>query len=184
MHLSFILVLLDCEFCLKNIPILSFQCREAGSMVHLSSLSRNSGIICSSVFPQCLARFYCSVTQSCPTLCNAMDCSMTGFPVFSPSPGACSNSCPLSQWGHPTTFSTVVPFSSCLQSFPASGFFWSRHLHIFLYAWLVWSPCCPRDTQESSPTPQFRSINSSVFSLLFDPTVTSIHDYWKNQSFD
>ena len=95
-------------------------------MVRLSSLSRNSGIICSSVFLQCLAHFYCSVTQSCPTVCDAMDCSMTGFPVFSPSPGACSNSCPLSQWGHPTISSTLVPFSSCLQSFPASGSFLIR----------------------------------------------------------
>ena len=41
----------------------------------------------------------------------------------SPSPGACSNTCPLSQWCHPTISSSVVPFSSCLQSFPASGFF-------------------------------------------------------------
>ena len=45
------------------------------------------------------------------------------------------------------------------------------------------SPCCPRDSQESSPTPQFKSINSSVLSFLYSPTLTSIHDYWKNQSF-
>ena len=43
----------------------------------------------------------------------------------------------------------------------------------------VWSPCCPRDSQESSPVPQFRSINSSALSLLYDPNLTSIHDYWK-----
>jgi len=48
----------------------------------------------------------------------------------------------------------------------------------------VWSPCCPRDSQESSPTPQFKSINSSALSLLYGPTLTSLHDYWKNQSFD
>ena len=47
----------------------------------------------------------------------------TGLPCPSPSPGACSDSCPLSQWGHPTILSSVVPFSSCLQSFPASGSF-------------------------------------------------------------
>ena len=45
---------------------------------------------------------------------------------------------------------------------------------------LVGSPCYPRDSQESSPTPQFKSINSSVLSLLHSPTLTSIHDYWKN----
>ena len=49
---------------------------------------------------------------------------------------------------------------------------------------LVWSPCSPRDSQESSPAPQFKSINSSAFSLLYGPTFTSIHDYWKNHSFD
>ena len=46
---------------------------------------------------------------------------------------------------------------------------------------LVGSPCSPRDSQESSPTPQFKSINSSVLSFLYSPTLTSIHDYWKNQ---
>ena len=49
---------------------------------------------------------------------------------------------------------------------------------------LVGSPCSPRDSQKSSPTPQFRSINSSVFSFLYGPTLTSIHDYWKNHSLD
>ena len=43
---------------------------------------------------------------------------------------------------------------------------------------------CPRDSQESSPTPQFESINSLVLSLLDGPTLASIHDYWKNLSFD
>ena len=50
--------------------------------------------------------------------------------------------------------------------------------------WLVWSPCSPRDSQESSPTPQFKSISSSVLSLLYGPALTSIHDYWENHSFD
>ena len=47
-----------------------------------------------------------------------------------------------------------------------------------------WSPCCPRDSQESSPTPQFKSINSSALSFLHSPTLTFTHDYWKNHSFD
>ena len=46
------------------------------------------------------------------------------------------------------------------------------------------SPCCPRDSQESSPTPQFKSINSSALSLLHSPTLTSIHDHRKNHSLD
>ena len=49
---------------------------------------------------------------------------------------------------------------------------------------LVGSPCSPRDSQESSPTPQFKSINSSALSFLHSPTLTSIHDYWKNHSLD
>ena len=48
----------------------------------------------------------------------------------------------------------------------------------------IGSPCSPRDSQESSPTPQFKSINSSAFSFLHSPTLTSIHDHWKNHSLD
>ena len=54
----------------------------------------------------------------------------------------------------------------------------------FLLDWIVLSPCSPRDSQESSPTLQFKSINYSVLSLLYGPTLTSINDYWKNHSFD
>ena len=49
---------------------------------------------------------------------------------------------------------------------------------------LVASPRSPRDSQESFPTPQFKSINSSALSFLYSPTLTSIHDYWKNQEMD
>ena len=49
---------------------------------------------------------------------------------------------------------------------------------------LVGSPCSPRGYQESSPTSQFKSINSSVLSFLYSPTLTSIHDHWKNHSLD
>ena len=49
---------------------------------------------------------------------------------------------------------------------------------------LFGSPCSPRDSQESSPTPQFKSINFSALSFLCSTTLTSIHDYWKNHSFD
>ena len=45
-------------------------------------------------------------------------------------------------------------------------------------------PCSPRDSQESSPTPQFKSINSSALSFLHSPTLISIHDHWKNHSLD
>ena len=54
----------------------------------------------------------------------------------------------------------------------------------FLYDWLLWYPYCPRGSQESSPTQQFESINSLVFFLLYNPALKSVHDYWKNHSFD
>ena len=54
----------------------------------------------------------------------------------------------------------------------------------FLEDGLVGSPCSPRDSQESSLTPQFKSIISSVLSFLYIPTLTSIHDHWKNHSLD
>ena len=54
----------------------------------------------------------------------------------------------------------------------------------FLQNGLVGSPCSPRDSQESSPTPQFKSINSSALSFLHSPTLTSIHDHRKNHSLD
>ena len=63
----------------------------------------------------------CSVAQSCPPLCDPMDCSR--LPCPSPSPRVCSNSCPLRQWCHPTISSAVALSSSCLQSFPASASF-------------------------------------------------------------
>ena len=68
--------------------------------------------------------------------------------------------------------------------------YWSFSFNIspsttdFISDGLVGSPSSPRDSQESSPTSQFKSINFLVLSLLYSPTLTSIHDYWKNQSFD
>ena len=66
---------------------------------------------------------FSSVTQSCLTLCHPMDSSTSDLPVHHQLPGACSNACPLSRWCHPTISSSIVPFSSCLWSFPASGSF-------------------------------------------------------------
>ena len=66
--------------------------------------------------------FCCSVAQSCLTM-QFHELQHTRLPYPSPSPGACSNSCPLSWWCHPTILSSVIPFSSCPQSCPASGSF-------------------------------------------------------------
>ena len=65
---------------------------------------------------------FSSVAQSYLFLCDPMDCSMPGFPIHHYSQ-ACSNSCPSSRWCHPNISSSVIPFSSCLQSFSASGSF-------------------------------------------------------------
>ena len=70
--------------------------------------------------------YCCLVAQSCLSFCDPMDCSMPGFPL-SPSPGVCSNSCPLSQWCLPTVSSSVIPFSS-LRSFLASQSFLRRRV--------------------------------------------------------
>ena len=99
----------------------------------------------------------------------------------SPTPGVHPNPCPLSLWCHPTISSSVVPFSSCPQSFPASGSFQMIQLFasggqsigvsastpVLPMNTQDWSPCSPRDSQESSPTPQFKSISSSVLSFLY-----------------
>ena len=104
-----------------------------------------------------------------------------------------------------STSSSVVPFSSCPQSFPASGSYpvsWlfasdgqsvgasasTSVLPTNIQGWFPlgltgWSPCSPRDSQKSSPAPHFKSINSSAFSF-YGPTLISIHDYWKSHSFD
>ena len=78
---------------------------------------------CSSVFFTSHQYQFSSVAQLCPNLCNPMDC-------HSLSPGVCSNSCPLSQWRHPIISSSVASFSSCLQSFPASGSFQMSQLFV------------------------------------------------------
>ena len=127
-------------------------------------------------------------------------------PCPSPTPWVYSNSCPLSRWCHPTRLSSVVPFSSCIQSFPASRsfqmsqFFKSSGQSIgvsasasvlpmniqdwFPLGWTGLISLKSRDSQESPPTPQFKNINSSLLSFLYSPTLTFIYDYWKNHSFD
>ena len=129
-----------------------------------------------------------------------------GHPHPSPTPRVYSNSCPLSQWCHKTISSSVVPFSSCLQSFPGSGSFpmsqffasggqsigVSVSASVFpmnIQDWLSFRMdrldlLAVQGTQGSSPTPQVKSINSLVLSFLYSPTIISIHDYWKNHSFD
>ena len=129
------------------------------------------------------------------------------LPCPSPTPRVYSNSCPLSQWCHPTISSSVIPFSSHLQSFPVSGsfpmswFFASGGQSIGVSAsasvlpvniqdrsplgWTGWISLQSKElSKESSSTPQFKSINSLALSPLYSPILTSIHDHWKNHSLD
>ena len=117
--------------------------------------------------------------------------------------GVWSNSCPLSWWCHPTISFYVTPSPALSLSQHQGLFQWVSSSHqvaqvlelqllyqsfqcIFrvdlLEDWLVWSPCSPRDSQESSVAPQFKSSTSSALSLFYGPTLTSIHDHWKNHS--
>ena len=118
------------------------------------------------------------------------------LPCPSLSPRVCSNSCPLSCWCHSTLSSSVIPFSSCLQSFPASGLFqWDGSSHQmakvlelqFQHQFFQWlfriDGIDLLAVQEIFQTPQFKSINSSLLRLLYGPTLTFIHGYWKNHSF-
>ena len=75
--------------------------------------------MCEGLVPLCC----CSATKLCPILKRPHGLQHTRFPCPSLSPGVCSNSCPLHWWCHPTISSSVIPFASFLQSFPASGYF-------------------------------------------------------------
>ena len=140
----------------------------------------------------------CTVTQSYLILCNPMNCRTPGFPILpcllefpkthdhwvsdaiqswhpllSCSPFVLSHSQhqDLFQWVSSShQVAKVLELQLQHQSFQ-----WIFRVH-FLMDWLVWSPYCLRNSQESSPAPQFKSINSSALSLPNGPTLTSIHD--------
>ena len=149
---------------------------------------------------------FSSVTQSCPTLCDPMDCSTPGLPVHhqclgftqthihrvsdaiqpshplsSPSPPAwffpsirvfSNDSVLRSRWPKYWSFSFSISPSSEYSGLISFRIYW-----LDLFAVQV-------TLQESSPTPQFKSINSLALNFLYSPTLTSIHDYWKNHSLD
>ena len=147
---------------------------------------------------------FSSVAQSCPTL-RPHELQHARPPCPSPTPGVYPNSCPLSGWCHPTISSSVIPFS-CLQSFPESGSFpmsqlfeWGgQSIGVSALAsvlpmntqdwshlgWTGWISLQSKGLSRVFPIPQFKSINSSVLSFLHSPTLTSIHDHWKNHSLD
>ena len=149
---------------------------------------------------------FSSVTQSCLTLWDSMNRSMPGFPVhhqllestqthvrwvsdgiqpsyplLSPSPPALN----LSQHQGPFQWVSSLHHVNKVLEFQLQhqSFQWTLRTDLLLDG-LVGPPCSPKDSQESSPTPQFKSINSSALSFLHSPTLTSVHEHWKNHSLD
>ena len=128
------------------------------------------------------------------------------LPCPLPTPGAYSDSCPLNQWCHPTIASSVVPFSSQpsifsgVRVFPMSQFFASGGQSIgvsasasvlpmniqgwFPLGWTGWIFLWSKGISRVFSNTKFKRINSSTLSFLCSPTLTSIHNYWKNRSFD
>ena len=130
------------------------------------------------------------------------------LPCPLPIPGAYSDSCASSRWCHPTISSSVIPLSSCLQQFPASEsfpmsqFFTSDGQSIgisastsgsvlpvniqdwFPLGWTGWTSSQSKWLSRVFFNTTVQNIISSVLSFLYDPVLTSIHDYWKNHSFD
>ena len=135
----------------------------------------------------------CSVAQSSLTLWEPMDCSKPGFPVFHHFPELAQS--------HVHWIGDAIQSSfSASGSFPMSGLFASGGQSIgtsasapvlpmniqgwFPLGWTGLISLLSKGLSRASPAPQFRSINSSALSFLYSPTLTSIHDYWKNHSFD
>ena len=151
-----------------------------------------------------LLNHFSSITQSSPNLCDPMDCSMPGLPVHHQLPeftqthvhwigGNIQPSHPLLS---PSPPAFNLPQHQGLFQWVSSSHQVAKLLEFQFHSFqriprtdllqngLVGSPCRPRDSQESSPTPQFKSVSSSVLSFLHSPTLTSIHDHWKNHSLD
>ena len=147
---------------------------------------------------------FSSVAQSCLTRCDPINRSTPGLPVHHQLPEFTQTH--VHRVGDASQPSNVVPFYSCPNPSQNQGLFqWVNSLHElakvlefqlqhqsfqwtprtdFLWDGQIGSPCSPRDSQESSPTPQFKSINFSALSFLHSPTLTSIHDPWKNHSLE
>ena len=125
-------------------------------------------------------------------------------PCPSPTPGVLPNPCPLSQWCHPAISFSVIPFSSFPQSFPASGSFQMSQLFASggqsigvsastsvlpvntqdwsALGWTGWIYFQSKGLSRVFSNTKFKSISSLALSPLYSPTLTSIHDHWKNHS--
>ena len=127
-------------------------------------------------------------------------------PRPSPPPRVYPSSCSLHQCCRPAISSSDTLFSFCPQSFPHQRLSqwvicslqmtkilelplqqqsFQREFRAGLpWGWLVWSPCCPRNFQESSPAPQFGGISSLLFCLLYGPALATVCDHWEDRSLD
>ena len=128
---------------------------------------------------------FSSVAQSCLTLCNPMDHRMSGL-CPSPTPRVYSNSCPLSWWWHPTISSSVIPFSSCLQSFLASRSFQMSQLFTSGSQSIgvsVSTSVLPMNTQDWSPLgwSGWTSLQSKGLSRVFSNTTVQKHQFFGAQ---
>ena len=161
------------------------------------------------VFLPPLLNLFCffSVQFSCSVMSHSFwphGLQHARLPCPLPAPEACSNLCPLSQWCHPTIASSVISFSPCLQSFPASGSFpvsqlfesggqtigasaLASVLPMNIQDWFPLGltgliPLLSKGLTRDFSSTTFQSISPSVLSLLYGPTLSSIHDYRKKQN--
>ena len=134
---------------------------------------------------------------SCVQLCNFTVLQHSRLPCHSPSPKVCPSLHPLNQWCHPTISSSVPLFSFCLQSFPALGSFPMNQLAKasasvlpksiqgwFLLRLTGLISLLSKHSEESSPAPQFKSINSSALCLLNCAALIFVHENQKDHSLD
>ena len=156
-------------------------------------------------FPSSPSVQFCSVTQSCPTLCDPMDCSTPGLPVHCQLPelaqthvswvnDAIQTSQPLSS---PFPMFSIFPSIRVFSNESVLRIRWPKYWSFSFnispsneYSGLIslrltgLISLLSKGLQESSPTPQFKSSHSSALSFLYNPIFTSMNDYWKTHSFD
>ena len=187
------------------------KCKATSSQWLSESLIQMDGLAEGQVYCSFIIKLSDSLTlsvqfshPSCPTLCNPRDCSMPGLPVHHQLPEFTQT--PLSQWCHPTISSSVIPFSSCLQSFTASGSFQmsqlftsggqsigvSASISVLPMNIKDWSPLGltswislqSKGLSRVFSNTTVQSIISLALTFLYSTTLIAIHDYWKNHSLD
>ena len=144
-------------------------------------------------------QFSCSVVSDC---LRPHGLQHSRPPCLSPTPGACSDSCPSSWWCH-LTITSPSPPALCLSrqqglfQWVSSHIRWPKYWSFsfitvlpmsiqgwFPFGWTGLISLQSKDSQESFPTSPFTGIDSLILSFLHDPTLITTHDYWKNHIFD